>query len=204
MKNLLIALAVIALIPAAATAAPLVCNTGEVTFAAGPLPAVNATACAGFFGGPKTDLTLLPASWGTWDKLNSLKAEAANGYDATLAGFLGYDWRLQSANANSGEWFLTLDPITGLPIAVDFLVVLKAGSGDTSWAAYLFDGQIVHGDNQGEFVINFQNGGGNLPALSHMTLYLRQAPTQAPEPASMILLATGLLGTAAARRRQRR
>lgn len=75
-------------------------------------------------------------------------------------------------------------------------VAFKVGSGDPTWAAFI----LPAGETEGRWTTNLQQGGG----LSHATFYGQGTPV-VPEPASMVLLGSGLLGLAAkARRRQKK
>jgi hypothetical protein len=139
------------------------------------------------------------------------------GSDATLFGYLGLNWTLSAPQTlQSGNWTLTIadPPPISLPVAVDMLVVLKGGS---NWAGYYFDDEAftISGSSAGTFNINFLNNGGQIPGLSHMTLYLRPGtpppPCQpgdpncggtVPEPGTIALLGFGLAGMALVRRRR--
>jgi hypothetical protein len=109
-----------------------------------------------------------------------------------------------------GAWTLTVTPEDDLPIQLDFVVVLAAGSG---WAAYLFDDVTIEASlNDGTYTLVFDAGQStNLAELSHMSLYVRdyfypddddEPPVLVPEPGVLFLMGAGLLGLGMARRRK--
>jgi hypothetical protein len=72
---------------------------------------------------------------------------------------------------------------------------LKSGNNlDVDWASFI----LPYGETSGSWEIQPSTGGG----LSHATLYGQGAPV-VPEPASMVLLGSGLLGLAARARRKK-
>jgi hypothetical protein len=199
------------LAPATVDAAPLLCaaqpagglDESDVTFRS-----ANANDCYGVVSG-NIGVSGAASGWtvntlngglfgGGWEAF--LKDDGAVG---TLNNYLGVNWTLDAPQTTGGNWTLTLqDPApVNLPLTVDMLVVLKAGN---QWASYLFNGQTfaLAGSNPGTFAISFLNNGGRIPALSGMSLFLRQAATQVPEPATLTLLGLGLLAFSFHQRRK--
>lgn len=135
------------------------------------------------------------------DWLYELRDNAPGNANAGTGNFFGVNWTLQASLSSPGTWNLT--GVGALPQTLDFVGVLK---GSTSWAAYFFDNRTVTSNNNGTFSIVFTNNGGNVPNLSHMSLYFRQGGgggnNNTPEPASLALVGAGLIAAAALRRRQ--
>lgn len=135
------------------------------------------------------------------DWLYQLKDNAPGNATAGTGNFFGVSWTLQASLTSPGTW--TLNGVGALPQTLDFVGVLK---GSNSHAAYFFDDRTVTTTNNGTFSIVFTNNGGNIPNLSHMSLYFRQGGgggnNNTPEPASLALVGAGLIAAAALRRRQ--
>jgi hypothetical protein len=197
-------------VPTTAHAAPVYCaaqpagglDETDVTFRT-----LTANDCYGVVSGnPSTsgaastwDVNTLGLFGGGWDGF--VKDDGAAG----TVSYLGLNWTLNAPqNVTSGSWTLGVtDPApVSFPVSVDMLVLLK---GSNSWASYLFNGQTfsLAGLNSGTFAINFLNNGGQIPGLSNMAVYFRQAPTNVPEPATLVLTGIGLLGATFGRRRMR-
>lgn len=199
------------LTPAASDAAPVLCaaqpagglDETDVTFRS-----ANAADCFGVVSG-NLGVSGAASGWtvntlngglfgGGWEAF--VKDDGAVG---TLNNYLGVNWTLDAPQTTSGNWTLTLqDPApVNLPLTVDMLVVLKAGN---QWASYLFNAQtfVLTGSNPGTFAISFLSNGGQIPALSGMSLFFRQAATQVPEPATLTLLGLGLLAFSFIQRRK--
>lgn len=88
----------------------------------------------------------------------------------------------------------TIDPIAWSTFG-SLAVAFKVGSGDPTWAAFT----LPWGETSGSWATNLQQGGG----LSHATFYGQGDPI-VPEPASLVLLGSGLLGLAARSARRRK
>jgi hypothetical protein len=213
------------LVPGVAQAAPEYCSAGaSPTVTEGQTPnlsvdnvtlgGLDADDCFGIASG-NNDLDDVNAlNFGTWESDGEMKAEDSNSFEDTLS-YLGLDWTLTAdGNQQSGTWTINIeDPApASLPVTADLLVVLK---GATSWAAYFFEDYIFNaeGDTDGTYQIVFLNNGGQIPGLSHLSLYIRGESTppddpggeefpDVPEPTALLLLGTGLAVTASKLRRR--
>lgn len=150
--------------------------------------------------------------WGTGWLLAARDNMGSGGDDSRLVE--GLQWSVSSQGAASGTWLLTAQDVNGSAPAnfgdlFDFVVALKGGNG---YALYLFDDVVFEGlDDGGRYAITFRNGGGNNPALSHLSVYARYAAAgtrvppagggNVPIPGSLPLAALGLGLLALARRR---
>lgn len=128
--------------------------------------------------------------------------------DANGATFMGLDFTLTESGTSSGTWTLTGVDSNGtadlnFPVALDFAVGLKGGNEYALWS---FDNAVVTSSNSGTFSIVFTNKGGNVPDLSHMIVFGREAgggiANSIPEADTyaMLLAGLGLVGFAARRK----
>ena len=106
----------------------------------------------------------------------------------------------------SGAWQLSWSG-PGLPAVVDLMFVTKAAG---KWGAYLFDDMLFTANpssGDGTFEISWRNQGGNVPRLSHASVYGRVSnapvieeeatgndlpPGEVPVPGSVLLFGLGL------------
>lgn len=170
----------------------------DMTYSPGsPVPTSPAHDCYGVASGNDSAADINALNWGTgW----ALAAKDDIGSTADTANtVLSVNWSLAAATGTSGGWTLTGTSSTPgvLPGYFDFVGVVKGGTG---WAAYLFDNVLFDGSGGGSWSITFLNGGGNIPGLSHFSIYTRAgtAPPQGgsvPLPGTLVLalLAGGLL-----------
>lgn len=122
--------------------------------------------------------------------------------------FAGLEFTL-TANTGSetGSWTLSwIDPAPyeTFPILLDFAVLMKSGQGA---AAYLFEDFSIAsapGGSTGDWEIKWTNKNGHAQGLSHFSLFVREDGTPVPEPATMLLFGSGLVGLAGYARRRKK
>lgn len=127
--------------------------------------------------------------------------------DEPAAGSLldGVDFDLTADEVVSGNWTVSWDDTGGvLPFTVDFAVLLNSG---TSAATYLLESVGIPTSptsGSGTFTIAFDNPGGRIGDLSHLSLAAKITDTpHIPVPASFLLFGAGLLGLGLGARRYR-
>lgn len=125
------------------------------------------------------------------------------------ATFMGIEFVLGTTGGKSGTWTLTATdlnggPLLNLPAELDLVAVLKASN---RYAAYFFDDAVLDGTDGGTWAIPYVNHGGQIPDLSHLSLYVRidedgGVPAAIPEAHTygMMLVGLGLVGLMARRR----
>jgi len=121
-----------------------------------------------------------------------------------------------TANAANNTWQVTWTDVAGLPnlpIIIDFVVGIAAGGKD--FAGYLLDDVLLPinpTSGTGTFEVAFRNNGGQIPNLSHLSLFSAgyRIPDNGgggggsvPEPAPIALMGLAFAGMAALRRSSR-
>ena len=126
----------------------------------------------------------------------------------------GIDFTLTSGTLGdtSGVWDLSWEEV-GLPgydLSLDFVGVLKASD---RFASYLFSDLnfTADGSGDGTWEISYINNGGQIPSLSHLSLYYKNAEGgkppgggPIPEPSFIALFGMGLLGMGLSHIRRKR
>jgi len=193
------------------------CSVNDVTFSSTyPSNQAPATACSNALDGQGNtpNLEALAALWGPGFVNGVTLGDAAAGSATGSANVLGgFQFQISGITAStSGTFTFTITDTNGgaapnLPFYLDFVLYLKGGNADT--AAYFFDDTLVDAVGGGEWNVSFLNGGGNVPDLSNISVWVREGQgqgddddTDMPEPGTLALLGLGLLGLGLSRRRK--
>jgi MYXO-CTERM domain-containing protein len=168
----------------------------------------NADDCYGVVAGninSAADINGLSLSWGTdWILLGTDNVPPVGGEAGNTGTYLGLSMIVTADVGTSGDWLLSATDTNGatdlnLPATMDFAVALKAGN---EYALWFFDDVTVNAVNDGAWEIVFLNNGGQVPDLSHLTLFVRDGTTVTmPEPGGLALLGLGALAAWSLRRR---
>ena len=131
----------------------------------------------------------------------------AKSNDTTDLGALGgVNFAVTAPATNSGAWQISWSEASGapnLPLIMNIEVGLFGGNNGSDYLLtnVLFPTSPTSGS--GTFDINFLNGGGQQPALSHLTLTggdVREVSSPVPEPISLAVFGAGMFGLGLARR----
>lgn len=191
----------------AAYAAPTYCSAGSphpdgLAVTDMTLNSINSSDCYGVVSGninSTTDLNTLNVFGNDWEARITTDGGATTTFEglqitlsATGVGDTSGTWELAIVDTNG------TDPLN-LPTTLDLVGALKASD---RYALYFFDDILLSADNDGTWIITFENRGGQLPDLSHLDVFIRGGTTNVPEPATLLLLGVGMLGLAGIRRRR--
>ena len=191
--------------PAAAASYCSEGNTAGLSLADMTLGGALATDCYGVVMGNDKLSAVNSFDWGgDWTLLTKNESMLP-------ATFMGLEFDLDTSGSTSGGWSLAASDVNGamplnLPVELDLVFVLKASN---RYAAYFFDDAVLDGTDGGTWSIAFENHGGQIPGLSHLSLYARidedgGVPSAIPEARThaMMLAGLGLVGFMAYRRRR--
>ena len=175
------------------------CAVADMTF-----NSANSNQCFGPVSGNDTVADINSNFGAGWNSL--LKDDVGIAGDG-VGSYLGVDFALGPVAGKDGIWTLswTDNGTNVLPLTLDLAAVLK---GSSKFDGYLFSGlnfADTPASGTGTWDINFLNNGGNVPDLSHFSLYVRGGePTKVPEPATLALFGLGLVSISFASALRRR
>lgn len=205
------ALAAALSVPAAAASYCSGGGTGGLSLADMTLNGASATDCYGVVIGNDKRSAINSLAWGDGWKLLT-KDESM-----VPARFMGVEFDLDTVGGKHGTWTLSARDLDegrklDLPAALDIVAVVKASN---RYAAYFFDEAVFDGMDGGTWSVAFTNRGGRVPALSHLSFYVRVdgvdgggvgggIPAAIPEAHTyaMMLAGLGLVGFMARRGRR--
>jgi hypothetical protein len=146
--------------------------------------------------GPNGNTSGFDGTFGTgW----SLLAKLTNASGTASLDGVNFSWGFAQTTSTVGTWTLTSDK------NAEFDLVFAIHASDNS-GAFLFDDQVTlaNQSNGGTWVINWVNGGTQVPGFSNATLFARDLTTPVPEPETYALFLAGLgaMGFVAKRRRK--
>lgn len=192
----------------AATPTPGYCSAGLASegISAGNMTfnSIGANDCYGVAGGNINSGDAAEINGMNWGSGWTYLADSDQGTGA----YQGLTFSVTATQGSSGSWTLTGTDSNGtaplnFPTSLDFAVGLKGGNEYALWG---FDNATVTGTDGGTFSIVFTNNGGNIPDLSHLIVFGREASGGSiaaipePETYAMLLAGLGLVGFAARRK----